>query len=66
MLSTAEPHIKYEQWEEESLYREGEGYTSEAGGADSGDNLHRPVDFTPNNDPGNGHGPPPPLPPHHS
>ncbi|GFS35925.1 tonoplast monosaccharide transporter2 [Actinidia rufa] len=26
----------------------------------SGDNLHRPVDFTPNNDSGKGHGPPPP------
>ncbi|XP_057503422.1 monosaccharide-sensing protein 2-like isoform X3 [Actinidia eriantha] len=34
MFSMAEPHIKNEQWDEESLQREGEGYTSEASGAE--------------------------------
>ncbi|GFS35942.1 tonoplast monosaccharide transporter2 [Actinidia rufa] len=43
MFSTAEPHIQNEQWDEESLQREGEGYASEAGGADSDDNLHSPL-----------------------
>ncbi|KAL6982589.1 Monosaccharide-sensing protein 2 [Sarracenia purpurea var. burkii] len=44
MFSTAEPQVKNEQWDEESLQREGEGYTSEAGGgADSDDNLQSPL-----------------------
>ncbi|KAK9270591.1 hypothetical protein L1049_026173 [Liquidambar formosana] len=42
MFSTAEPHVKYEQWDEESQ-KEGEGYTSEAGEGDSDDNLHSPL-----------------------
>nr|APA20249.1 tonoplast monosaccharide transporter2 [Populus tomentosa] len=32
-----------EQWDEESVQREGEGYTSEAGGGDSDDNLQSPL-----------------------
>ncbi|KAL2529760.1 Monosaccharide-sensing protein 2 [Forsythia ovata] len=43
MFSTAEPHVKNEDWDEESLQREGDGYTSEAGGADSDDNLQSPL-----------------------
>ncbi|XP_015576465.2 monosaccharide-sensing protein 2 [Ricinus communis] len=43
MFSTAEPHAKHEHWDEESLQREGEGYTSEAAGEDSDDNLHSPL-----------------------
>ncbi|XP_059637596.1 monosaccharide-sensing protein 2-like [Cornus florida] len=43
MFSTAEPHVKNEQWDEESLQREGEGYASDTGGADSDDNLHSPL-----------------------
>ncbi|XP_061372779.1 monosaccharide-sensing protein 2-like isoform X1 [Gastrolobium bilobum] len=43
MFSTAEPHVKNEQWDEESLQREGEDYTSDAGGGDSDDNLHSPL-----------------------
>ncbi|XAR64280.1 hypothetical protein NMG60_11024556 [Bertholletia excelsa] len=42
MFSTADPHAKNEQWDEESLLREDEGYVSE-GGADSDDNLHSPL-----------------------
>ncbi|XP_068639936.1 monosaccharide-sensing protein 2-like [Aristolochia californica] len=42
MFSVAEQH-KNEQWDEESLLREGEGYASDAGGADSDDNLHSPL-----------------------
>ncbi|KAJ8772791.1 hypothetical protein K2173_027968 [Erythroxylum novogranatense] len=43
MFSTAEPHVKHENWDEESLQREGEDYTSEAAGGDSDDNLHSPL-----------------------
>ncbi|CAK9163746.1 unnamed protein product [Ilex paraguariensis] len=43
MFSTAEPQGKNEQWDEESLQREGEGYASDAGGADSDDNLQSPL-----------------------
>ncbi|CAJ1973109.1 unnamed protein product, partial [Sphenostylis stenocarpa] len=43
MFSTAEPHVKNEQWDEESLQREGEDYMSDAGGGDSDDNLHSPL-----------------------
>ncbi|KAL0368758.1 UNVERIFIED_CONTAM: Monosaccharide-sensing protein 2 [Sesamum calycinum] len=43
MFSTAEPPIDNEEWDEESLQREGEGYTSEGGGADSDDNLRSPL-----------------------
>ncbi|XP_038884927.1 monosaccharide-sensing protein 2-like [Benincasa hispida] len=41
MFSTAEPHVKHEQWDEES--QRGDDYTSEAGGVDSDDNLHSPL-----------------------
>ncbi|KZV41494.1 Tonoplast monosaccharide transporter2 isoform 1 [Dorcoceras hygrometricum] len=43
MFSTAEPHIKNEEWDEESLQREGEGNTSEVGDGDSDDNLQSPL-----------------------
>ncbi|OIV97550.1 hypothetical protein TanjilG_12307 [Lupinus angustifolius] len=43
MFSTAEPHVKTEQWDEESLQRDSEDYTSEAGSGDSGDNLQSPL-----------------------
>ena len=43
MFSTAEPHVKNEQWDEESLQREGEDYTSDAGAGDSDDSLHSPL-----------------------
>lgn len=42
MFSTAaDPQVKNEQWDEESL--QGEDYGSEGGGADSDDNLHSPL-----------------------
>ncbi|KAJ0026476.1 hypothetical protein Pint_09190 [Pistacia integerrima] len=43
MFSTAEPRVKNEQWDEESLQREGEDYPSDGAGADSDDNLHSPL-----------------------
>ncbi|KAF5180125.1 Monosaccharide-sensing protein [Thalictrum thalictroides] len=43
MFSVAENHAKNEQWDEESLQREGEDYTSDNAGADSDDNLHSPL-----------------------
>ncbi|KAK1400301.1 Monosaccharide-sensing protein 2 [Heracleum sosnowskyi] len=43
MFSMADPHAKQEQWDEESLQREGEDYTTDAGGEDSDDNLHSPL-----------------------
>ncbi|KAH6783318.1 tonoplast monosaccharide transporter2 [Perilla frutescens var. hirtella] len=43
MFSTVEPNMKNEDWDEESLQREGEGYASEAGDAESDDNLHSPL-----------------------
>lgn len=43
MFSTAEPHVKNEHWDEESLQREGEDYASDAAGGDSDDNLHSPL-----------------------
>lgn len=43
MFSTAGPQIKDEQWDEESLQREGEDYTSDAAAGDSDDNLHSPL-----------------------
>ncbi|XP_050227213.1 monosaccharide-sensing protein 2 [Mercurialis annua] len=43
MISTAEPHVKHEHWDEESLQREGDDYMSEAAGEDSDDNLHSPL-----------------------
>ena len=45
MYSTADARgAKTEQWDEESLMREGEDYMSEvAGGGDSDDNLHSPL-----------------------
>eukprot|EP00262_Sarcandra_glabra_P001929 TRINITY_DN1210_c0_g1_i1.p1 TRINITY_DN1210_c0_g1~~TRINITY_DN1210_c0_g1_i1.p1 ORF type:complete len:597 (-),score=103.20 TRINITY_DN1210_c0_g1_i1:165-1733(-) len=43
MFSMAEQQNKNEQWDEESLQREGEDYTSDAAGADSDDNLQSPL-----------------------
>ncbi|KAJ4825266.1 Monosaccharide-sensing protein 2 [Turnera subulata] len=43
MFSTAEHPVKTDQWDEESLQREGEDYASDGGGADSDDNLHSPL-----------------------
>lgn len=44
MFSTADPHVKHEQWDEESLQGEGDDDSgSEAAGADSDDNLHSPL-----------------------
>ncbi|KAL1814989.1 hypothetical protein ACET3Z_017563 [Daucus carota] len=43
MFSMADPHAKHEQWDEESLQREGEDYTTDAGGEDSDDNLQSPL-----------------------
>lgn len=44
MFSTADPHVKNENWDEESLQREGEGYGSEGGEEDSdNENLHSPL-----------------------
>ncbi|PIN06373.1 hypothetical protein CDL12_21072 [Handroanthus impetiginosus] len=43
MFSTAEPHVKNQEWDEESLQREGDGYMSDGGGADSDDNLRSPL-----------------------
>lgn len=43
MFSMADPHAKQEQWDEESLQREGEDYTTDAGGEDSDDNLQSPL-----------------------
>ncbi|XP_023002115.1 monosaccharide-sensing protein 2-like [Cucurbita maxima] len=41
MFSTVEPHVKNEQWDEES--QRGDDYTSEAAGMDSDDNVHSPL-----------------------
>ena len=43
MFSTADPHIKTDQWDEESLQREGEDYTSDVSGGDSDHDLHSPL-----------------------
>ncbi|KAK2446673.1 Monosaccharide-sensing protein 2 [Trifolium repens] len=43
MFSTADPHIKNEHWDEESLQREGEDYISDGAAGDSDDNLHSPL-----------------------
>ncbi|WOL07241.1 hypothetical protein Cni_G15980 [Canna indica] len=43
MFSVAEQQQKNEQWDEESLHREGEGYSSDNGGGDSDDNLQSPL-----------------------
>ncbi|XP_008778123.2 monosaccharide-sensing protein 2-like [Phoenix dactylifera] len=43
MFSVAEQQPKTEQWDEESLQREGEDYASDAGGGDSDDNLQSPL-----------------------
>ncbi|CAN6711963.1 unnamed protein product [Malus baccata var. baccata] len=42
MFSTAD-RPKTDQWDEESLHREGEGYGSDGAGGDSDDNLHSPL-----------------------
>lgn len=41
MFSTAEPQGKNEEWDEESLQREGEGYASDGGASD--DDLQNPL-----------------------
>lgn len=42
--TTADPNVKDEEWDEESVQREeGEDYASEAGGGDSDENLHSPL-----------------------
>lgn len=42
--TTADPHVKDKEWDEESVQREeGEDYASEAGGGDSDENLHSPL-----------------------
>lgn len=43
MFSTVDPNMKHEEWDEESLQREGDGYASDAGDAESDDNLHSPL-----------------------
>ncbi|KAE9586660.1 hypothetical protein Lal_00004686 [Lupinus albus] len=43
MFSTGDPNVKTEQWDEESLQRDGEEYKSDGGGRDSDDNLHSPL-----------------------
>ncbi|KAL6572113.1 Monosaccharide-sensing protein 2 [Orobanche minor] len=43
MFSNMDPNVKNEEWDEESLEREGEGYPSEPENADSDDNLHSPL-----------------------
>ncbi|KAI3864630.1 hypothetical protein MKX03_009150 [Papaver bracteatum] len=43
MFSVAEPHAKEEQWDEESLQRDGEDYTSDNAGGDSDDGLQTPL-----------------------
>nr|DAD41864.1 TPA_asm: hypothetical protein HUJ06_016187 [Nelumbo nucifera] len=43
MFSVAEQQGKNEQWDEESLRRDGEDYTSDAAGDDSDDNLQSPL-----------------------
>ncbi|KAI4317053.1 hypothetical protein L6164_024964 [Bauhinia variegata] len=43
MFSTAEHQVKNEQWDEESLQREGEDYASDGAAGDSDDNLHSPL-----------------------
>lgn len=42
IISTADLHVKNEDWDEESLHRESEGYSSD-GGADSDEHLQRPL-----------------------
>lgn len=42
MISTTDPHAKDDQWDEESLQREGDGYPSDDG-AYSDDNLQSPL-----------------------
>nr|XP_027091364.1 monosaccharide-sensing protein 2-like [Coffea arabica] len=43
MISTTEPQAKNEEWDEESLLRDGEGYASDAASADSDGNLQSPL-----------------------
>ncbi|XP_030486165.2 monosaccharide-sensing protein 2 [Cannabis sativa] len=43
MFSVGGNQPRNEDWDEESLAREGEGYNSDAAGADSDDNLHSPL-----------------------
>ncbi|KAK3021496.1 hypothetical protein RJ639_046407 [Escallonia herrerae] len=43
MFSVAGNQPKNEEWDEESLGREGEDYTSDAAAGDSDDNLHSPL-----------------------
>ncbi|KAF8405584.1 hypothetical protein HHK36_010491 [Tetracentron sinense] len=43
MFSVAGHHGKNDQWDEESLQRDGEDYTSDVAGGDSDDNLQSPL-----------------------
>ncbi|MCL7033037.1 hypothetical protein MKW94_020829 [Papaver nudicaule] len=43
MFSVAEPHVKEEDWDEESLQRDGEDYASDNAGVESDDNLQTPL-----------------------
>ncbi|XVE56297.1 hypothetical protein DITRI_Ditri03aG0227400 [Diplodiscus trichospermus] len=43
MFSTAEPYVKNEHWDEESLQGDGADYASDTAGGDSDDNLHSPL-----------------------
>ncbi|XP_058785576.1 monosaccharide-sensing protein 2 [Vicia villosa] len=43
MFSTADPHIKNENWDEESLQREGDEYMSDGAAGGSDDDLHSPL-----------------------
>ncbi|KAJ0011360.1 monosaccharide-sensing protein 2-like [Pistacia vera] len=43
MFSVGGNQVRNEEWDEESLARDGEEYVSDAAGADSDDNLHSPL-----------------------
>ncbi|KAF6154278.1 hypothetical protein GIB67_026734 [Kingdonia uniflora] len=43
MFNAAEQNVKNENWDEESLQRDGDDYVSDAGGHDSDDNLQSPL-----------------------
>ncbi|XP_009340800.2 monosaccharide-sensing protein 2 [Pyrus x bretschneideri] len=43
MFSVGGNQPRHEEWDEESVAREGEGYASDAAGGDSDDNLHSPL-----------------------
>ncbi|XP_068322892.1 monosaccharide-sensing protein 2-like [Pyrus communis] len=43
MFSVGGNQLRHEEWDEESVAREGEGYASDAAGGDSDDNLQSPL-----------------------